>query len=262
MESEKIVMLLTVDIGNTNISYGIFQDDRLAAHGKIPTEPEQSPRFYSEAFCEVLKSSSITPSDLQGAIVGSVVKDMADTLHEAIMDFSGLEAIEAHASGDLGIRVDVPAPERVGIDRLLSAAVAFKEGGGPVVIVDLGSALTVDLVSGDGVFMGGTISPGLHSSLDALHLKTSLLPRVDLSPPKNILGVDTEACILSGVVYGVAGTVEGLVRRIASCAAGPSRTILTGGDSAFLSPYLDLLHDLDPHLLLRGLRLTYQRSRH
>jgi type III pantothenate kinase len=146
------------------------------------------------------------------------------------------------------------------MDRLLSAAAAFAAGGGPVVVADLGTALTVDLVSGEGVFLGGTIAPGLRLCLEALHLKTSLLPRVDLSPPASVLGTSTPDCIRSGVVYGAAGMVEGLVRRVAACAEGPARTVLTGGDATFLSPYLTFPHELDPHLVLRGLLIAHQRS--
>jgi type III pantothenate kinase len=185
---------------------------------------------------------------------------MAQTFREAVRAVAGLDLVEARADVDLGIRVAVPHRDGVGIDRLLCAAAVFAAGGGPAVVVDLGTALTVDLVSRDGMFLGGTIAPGLRLCLDALHLKTSLLPRVDLSPPASVLGTNTPDCIRSGVVYGAAGMVEGLVRRVAACAGGPARTVLTGGDAAFLSPYLTFPHELDPHLVLRGLLLAHQRN--
>jgi type III pantothenate kinase len=130
-----------------------------------------------------------------------------------------------------------------------------------VVVADLGTALTVDLVSGEGVFLGGTIAPGLRLCLEALSLKTSLLPRVDLSPPASVLGTNTADCIRSGVVYGAAGMAEGLVRRVAAYAEGPARTVLTGGDAPFLSPYLSFPHEIDPHLVLRGMLLAHRLIR-
>ncbi len=252
-------MFLALDIGNSNVTWGVFDGDRLAAHGKVPTEAAQPSSHYADALRDLFAASDVDPSDLRGAMVSSVVRGMSETVREAVRSLTGRVPAEARADMDI-IRVAASHPERVGIDRLLSAAAAFAAGGGPVVVADLGTALTVDLVSGEGVFLGGAIAPGLRLCLEALHLKTSLLPRVDLSPPASVLGTSTPDCIRSGVVYGAAGMVEGLVRRVAACAEGPARTVLTGGDATFLSPYLTIPHELDPHLVLRGLLLAHRRT--
>jgi len=253
-------MFLAIDIGNSNVTCGVFDGDRLAAHGKIPTDAAQPPAHYADALAGLLGASSVGPADLRGGAAASVVRGMVQKLREAVRLAGGPDLTEARADGDLGIRFAVPHPERVGIDRLLAAAAAFAAGGGPVVVADLGTALTVDLVSGDGVFLGGAIAPGLRLCLEALHLKTSLLPRVDLSPPASVLGTTTPDSIRSGVVYGAAGMVEGLVRRVSACAGGPARTVLTGGDAAFLSSHLSFPHELDPHLVLRGMLLAHRRT--
>ena len=253
-------MFLAIDIGNTNVSYGVFDGDLLTAHGKLPTDPSQPAAHYVDALRQALSAAGASPASLRGAMVGAVVRGMAEKLCEAVKTISATSPTEARADMDLGLRIAVPYPDRIGIDRLLAAAAAFASGGGPAIVADLGTALTVDLVSGKGVYLGGTIAPGLRLCLEALRLKTSLLPRVDLSPPASVLGVNTPDAIRSGVIYGVAGMVDGLVRRISASAEGPSRTILTGGDAAFLSPYLTAPHLLDPHLVLRGLLLAHRRN--
>lgn len=248
-------MFLAIDIGNTNVSYGVFDGDALTGHGKLSTDPSQTAAHYADALRPVL---SALP--LRGAMVASVVRGMTEKLREAVGEASGIVPLEARAGMDLGLRFAVPHPDRAGVDRLLAAAAAFASGGGPVIVADLGTALTVDLVSGEGVYLGGTIAPGLRLCLEALHLKTSLLPRIDLAPPASVLGTNTPDAIRSGVVFGAAGMVDGLVRRLSACAEGPSRTILTGGDAAFLSPHLAVPHLLDPHLVLRGLLLAHRRN--
>lgn len=250
-------MFLAIDIGNTNVSVGVFEGDRILAHGKLGTDPSRSAEGYTQALREVLGG---IPLSLNDGMIGSVVRGMAGKLAEAAGGLAGIVPREARAEMDLGIRVAVPHPARVGIDRLLSAAAAFDSGGGPVIVADLGTAATVDLVSGEGTYLGGAIAPGVRLSLDTLHLKTSLLPRIDLSAPASVLGRTTPDAILAGVVFGTCGMVEGLVRRISGEAGGPCRTLLTGGDAAFLSPLLAVPHDLDPHLVLRGLLLAHRRN--
>ena len=252
-------MFLAIDIGNTHITCGVFDGDRLAAHGKFPTDAARPPSHYADALRALFAASSLVPSDLRGAMVASVVRGAGQTLREAVRALAGFDPAEARADMD-PLRAAVPHPERVGIDRLLAGAAAFAGGGGPVVVADLGTALTVDLISGEGVFLGGTIAPGLRLCLEALSLRARLLPRVDLSPPASVLGTHTADCIRSGVVYGGAGMVEGLVRRVAACAEGPARTVLTGGDAPFLSPYLSFPHEIDPHLVLRGMLLAHRRT--
>jgi type III pantothenate kinase len=252
-------MFLALDIGNTNLTWGAFDGERLRASGKIPTDADRPAEGFARELRAALAAAAIDRSTVTAGMVGSVVRGMAAKARDAIRVLSGAGLREARADMDLGIGFAVEDPGRVGIDRLLAAAAAFVAGG-PVVVADLGTALTVDLVSGDGIFMGGTIAPGLRLCLGALHGKTSLLPRVDLSPPAAVVGTNTPDCIRSGVVHGVAGMVDGLVRRVSEGASGPVRAILTGGDAAFLSPYLTIPHELDPHLVLRGLLLAHRRN--
>ena len=216
---------------------------------------------YSRRLGDVLESAGIGVGTLDGAIASSVVRGMTDVMGRAVRSLTGCDLIEADPRTDPGIDIAVPRPEAVGIDRLLAAGAAFRLGRGPVVVVDAGTALTIDLVSVGGCFMGGTIGPGLRAKATALASGTSLLPEVKLEAPPSVLGRDTRECIRAGVVFGAAGAVDRVVEELIAGADASPRVLLTGGDAPFLSPYLKSPHDSAPDLVLHGLAYAFRKRK-
>jgi len=253
-------MFLSIDIGNTNIDLGLFQDDRLLLHCKLPA----GARSAAEDFVPLLRdllAPHLGPVRLAGAAIGSVVKDLGDALERACRDLGARLVLQVEATWDLGLEIDYHPPERVGIDRLVAAAAAFARApaGSGAVVADAGTAITVDAVSADGTFLGGLILPGLRLSLRSLHQGTSLLPEIELRDDVPLLGRSTLECMQAGLIHGSAALVDGLCARIAARLSTPVCGFLTGGDGECLWPHLVRYAHFAPALVLEGLRLAYQR---
>lgn len=184
-------------------------------------------------------------------LIASVVRGADEAICRAVDSVWGLSSVVVDTQMDLGIDVAVSRPDYVGIDRLLEASEAFHIVGDCVVVVAFGSAITVDLVTDDGVFRGGAILPGLRMGLRSLHEETSLLPDVDLEPPLSALGIDTTSCIQSGVIYGAAGAVDRLCGELVP--QGSFSLVLTGGDAELMAPFIQTSCQIEPDLVLRGL---------
>ncbi len=244
--------VLAVDVGNTRIKASLFDEGKQQHAFSISTRGEDL------SLDKVLARE--IPSRPDGVILASVVRGMSDVWEMAVKRVWGLNLIVTRADLPIGIEVDVPCPDAVGIDRLLMAGAAYAEVGGATVIVGVGTAITVDVVSGDGVYIGGTISPGLRVSAWALAEQTSLLPEIDLDDEDGGLPKSTTDGIRTGVLVGSAGMVDRLVRELAARAGlSDYACILTGGDGGLLSPYLETEHTLSDDLVMKGLEHTYRR---
>lgn len=254
-------MFLAFDIGNSSIGCAVFDGDDMRTRWRMDTDAGRGSAVYSTRIGDVLAGAGIGVRVLDGAIASSVVRGMADVMARAVRSLAGCDLIEADPRTDPGIDVAVAEPEGVGVDRLLAAGAAFRLVGGSVIVVDAGTALTVDLVSAAGCFLGGTISPGLKAMAQALASDTSLLPEVRLEAPASAVGRDTPECIRAGVVFGAAGAVDRVVEELIDNAEGAPRVLLTGGDARFLSPYLRTQHDFEPDLVLRGLAFAFRKRR-
>ncbi|MDE2888219.1 MAG: type III pantothenate kinase [Gemmatimonadota bacterium] len=252
-------MFLAFDIGNSSIGCAVFDDEELRTRWRMDTELASA--VYSTCLVDVLERAGIGLSAVEGAIASSVVRGMTDVMGRAVRSVAGCDLIEADPRTDPGIDVAVEKPEAVGVDRLLAAGAAFRRVGGSVIVVDAGTALTVDLVSSAGCFMGGTISPGLKAMANALSSGTSLLPEVNLAAPASALGRDTRECIRAGVLFGAAGAVDRVVEELSDAADRPPRVVLTGGDAHVLSPFLKSTHDSEPDLVLRGLACAFGKRK-
>ncbi len=253
-------MLLAVDIGNTRVGCALYEREEALAVWGMDTVPDRSASAYGEDLLRALEGAGVSPRAIDAALASSVVRGMVDRMGDVVYEVCGVDLIAADTSMDLGVEVVVPQPDLVGIDRLLAAGEAHRIHPGPVVLASLGTAVTVDLVSGDGRFLGGTIAPGLGTALRSLHGQTSLLPSVDLTEPEAVLGRETRECIRAGVVYGAAGAIDRIAEELSSLAEGDPALVLTGGDAAFLAPHLHSPHQIEPDLVLRGLASTYRRG--
>ena len=234
--------VLVFDVGNSRLKAALYDNGRPVVRASLATRMEVGALLISR-FAPVG-----TPDR---CLIASVVRGAEGVIQQAVQEVWALAPIVVDAEMDLGIEIAVPRPDYVGIDRLLAASEAFRIARGAVVVAAFGSAMTVDLVSAEGVFCGGTIAPGLGMGLRALRDETSLLPRVALEPPDSAVGTDTASCIRAGVVYGAAGAVERLFRELVPDSR--AMLVLTGGDAELLSPFIALPHRVEADLVLRAL---------
>ncbi len=253
-------MLLLLDVGNTRIGCGLSEGEGIAHRWSWPTALDRSAESYAEDLRQALEGRGICPDDLEAVVCSSVVRGMTDRLRTGIQAVCTTPFVTADPSMDLGMDVAVPHPEAVGIDRLLAAGEAYRFSKGSVIVVDFGSAVTIDMVSADGRFLGGAITAGLRTAISGLSAKTSLLPEVELVEPETVLGQDTRECILAGVVHATAGGVDRVIQEMVSAVDAATQVCLTGGDAEFLSPFLQHPHRIEPDLVLLGLATSYRRS--
>jgi type III pantothenate kinase len=244
-------MLLAIDVGNTNITAGLFRGARLAARGSIPT------RGSLRSLLRALKTS---PGRLDGVIVSSVVPRATVVLKRSLKQLRLKPLI-------LGENIQAPVknryrlPSQVGQDRLVNGVAAYFLYGGPAIVVDFGTAVTLDLISARREYLGGLIVPGIGIGLEALVSRTALLPKIGLAPPSEFLGRDTRQSMLSGLFHGYGALCDGLVAGLKSRHAPEARVIATGGHCRLMAPYCRSVQIVNPDLTLQGLRLTYETAR-
>ena len=243
--------LLVFDIGNSRLKAALYDDGRLIARASIGAVRDMAGEDCKAQVVNVLESRFAPMGTPDRCLVASVVRGVDGVIREAVQTVWAIASQVVDTDMDLGIDVAVPRPDHVGIDRLLQASEAFRICAGSVVVAAFGSALTVDLVTADGVFRGGTIAPGLGMGLRALHDETSLLPHVALQPPDSAVGTDTTSCIQAGVIYGAVGAVERLFSELAP--DGRATLVLTGGDAEVIAPFINYPHRVEPDLVMRAL---------
>ena len=238
--------VLVFDVGNSRLKAALYDNARPVVRASLVAKQMEV------GACRHMLISHFAPVGTPDrCLIASVVRGAEGVIQQAVQEVWALAPIVVDAEMDLGIEIAVPRPDYVGIDRLLAASEAFRIVRGAVVVAAFGSAMTVDLVSAEGVFCGGTIAPGLGMGLRALRDETSLLPRVALEPPDSAVGTDTASCIRAGVVYGAAGAVERLFRELVPDSR--AMLVLTGGDAELLSPFIALPHRVEADLVLRAL---------
>lgn len=252
-------MLLALDVGNTSISAGLFRGKRLAARGRIPTG-EPSAEKYARALRRLLRGFRAPPAEVEAVIISSVVPRATPALKRALrgMVRSGPLVVGEDVRAPVTNRYRVPA--QVGQDRLVNAAAAAFLYRGPAIVVDFGTAVTLDLVNRRREYLGGLIVPGLEIALEALARRTALLPRIRLTPPREFLGRDTEASMRSGLFYGYGALCDGLVAELKRRHAPHAKVIATGGHAALIAPFCRSIRIVNPDLTLQGLQITYQKS--
>lgn len=258
-------MILAIDIGNTTVTLGGVrtapqQTYFLKFTARIDIDHTWSVSQYEAAIRHLFKDENFSPSDFRGIIISSVVPPVLALLQECIRRLFGTEPLLVTSKSDLGMTFSIPEPERVGRDRLVDASWAAAHYPLPVITVDLGTATTFNVIRENHVFCGGAIAPGLDMGLRALSERTAQLPRLDLQIPKRTIGQNTEECILSGTIAGMAAMLDGMVQRIEAELGSPATLVLTGGAARFVEPLVLHPHIYDPDLLLKGLAFLYEKS--
>ncbi len=255
-------MLLAIDIGNTNIVLGVFNGKNLLYHWRINTEHHKTSDEYGILINALLDSSKIDLKKIKSIIVSCVVPLLLTVFEEISKRYFNVRPLVVNHKTKTGIKICYNNPTEVGADRIVNATAAYNEFGGPVIIIDFGTATTFCVVSAKGEYLGGVIVPGIMISAEALFKRAAKLPPVELIKPKNIIGKDTVSSTQSGIIYGYAGLVDAIVERIkAEIRFKNPMIVATGGLSGLIAPETKSIKKIMPFLTLDGLRLIYERNR-
>lgn len=254
-------MLLAVDIGNSNIVWGLFEGQSLKGHWRLATDASRTADEYGLLFRGLLEAQGLRAAQITGAILSSVVPSLTNTFIEMTESYFHHLPLVVSADLDLGITIAYPNPQEIGSDRLVNAAAAYARYQSSLIIVDFGTATTFCAVTQAGEYVGGAIAPGLGIAADALYSRTAKLPKIDLSRPKAVIGTDTVSSMQSGLIFGYAGLVDELVSRMQRELGRQAKVIATGGLAALIAPESRMIQELLPDLTLEGLALIYRRTR-
>jgi type III pantothenate kinase len=251
-------MLLTFDVGNTEITVGLFAGERLDGHWRLTTNPDRTPDEWGVALGAFLLHSGHSPNEVKAGIIASVAPGVTQSLLEGVRGLTGASLRVVDASAPLPITLDVDEPRTVGADRIVNTLAAVERFKTDTIVVDFGTATTFDCITADGRFIGGVIMPGLRTSADQLTRRAAKLPATELQPPARVIGRRTEECIRAGVLLGTADAVDGIVRRIIRewPTGRTPKVVATGGLAGIIVPLTTTIELVDPDLTLHGLRLA------
>lgn len=254
-------MLLAIDIGNTNIVWGIFEGSTLIAHWRTATDPKTTADEYGVLCLNLLTRSGRVPEQITGAIISSVVPALTGTFESMVETYFHHTPLFVSADMDMGLTLKYSNPNEIGSDRIVNAVAAYHKYRCNLIIVDFGTATTFCAVTQAGEYLGGVIAPGLSISAEALFTRAAKLSKVELARPKTVIGSDTASSIQAGLLYGYAGLVDALVRRMEQELGRTSYVIATGGLAPVIAPETTSIQKIEPLLTLEGLELLYRRAR-
>ncbi len=251
-------MLLAIDIGNTNVVLGVFDDERLVENWRVGTNTQITPDEYAMIFRDLFGFAKLDFSRITGVIISSVVPPLLPVMVEMSRKYFKITPLVVTHELSTGITIRYDNPKEVGADRIVNAAAAYRLYGGPVIIVDFGTATTFCAVTKGGEYLGGAICPGIKISAEALFQRASKLPRVELIKPPAIIGTDTVSAMQAGIIFGYAGLVDGIVRRMKKELSSQARVIATGGLAELVAPETESIEEIRPQLTLEGLSLLFK----
>lgn len=255
-------MVLVVDIGNTNITIGVFREKELVTTFRLTTKMPRTSDEYGITIRELLVSNKIEIEELEGVIVASVVPNIMYSFQGAIQKYLGLKPIVVGPGIKTGIKITTENPREVGSDRIVDAVAAYELYGGPVLVIDYGTATTYDLVDANGCFAAGITAPGIRISAKALWQDTAKLPEVEIKKPKSILAQETISSMQAGLVYGQIGQTEYIIKQVAKETGYENlKVVATGGLGRIIADETTMIEHYDSALTLQGLRILYEKNR-
>lgn len=255
-------MLLTIDVGNTNITMGVFEDEKLAGTFRMTTKRSRTSDEYGFTICGILEHRNISPKAIDAVIVASVVPDVMHSLGSGIIKYLGVKPIVVSAGIKTGIRIATENPKEIGPDRIVDAVAGYELYGGPAIVVDYGTATTYDLIGPKGTFEAGITAPGIETAARSLWGEAAMLPAIEIRKPDSILAKETISSMQAGLVYGAIGQTEYIIRKIREESGYDDlKVIATGGLGRIISQETDSIDVYDPELTLSGLRLIYNKNR-
>ncbi len=254
-------MLLTIDIGNTNITFGLYEGEGLGPRWRIRTIHDKMPDEYGILMVQLFENRGYTPGDVSGVAIASVVPPLSQAFVDVSREYLGHEPLLVDTGVRTGVKIRYEDPRQVGADRVVDAAAVRALYGVPACVVDFGTGTTFDAVSADGDYLGGAIAPGIGIAAQALFERTAKLPRVELSRPPSVIGRNTPHAMQSGLLFGYVGLVEGMVARFKKELGPDTRVVATGGLAEIIAGETDVIDVVDPWLTLHGLRIVYELNR-
>ena len=253
-------MLLVVDIGNTQTHLGVFRGDELVHDWRFATVRESTADELGARLRSLLALRELDFGDLDASILSSTVPQLRPEWTAMAERYLGHKMPVVGPGLRTGMPIRMDNPREVGADRLVNAVAGFERLGGPCVIVDFGTAITYDIVGAAGEYVGGIVAPGVEISMEALTSRAAAIPKVDLTPPRALIGKSTVEAIRSGVIYGFAAQVDGMLARLRDQLGEETAAIATGGLAGAIVPFCELIDEVDPLLTLTGLRLIHERN--
>ena len=254
-------MLLAIDIGNTNIVMGCIRDDEILFKARIATDRTRTSDQYGVEIKNMLEAFGVCKDDIQDCIISSVVPPVFNSVKTGVLKIIGKQPLIVGPGLKTGLNIQVDNPSQVGSDRIVIAVAALAEYKAPLILMDLGTATTIEVVEPDNIYMGGVIFPGVKTSLDALISRAAQLTGISLDTPKKVIGKNTADCMRSGMMYGTAAMIDGVIQRMEEELGHKSTLIATGGMAQFIAPLCK--HDiiLEKDLLLKGLNIIYKKNK-
>lgn len=255
-------MLLALDVGNTNITIGLFDGDNIEGTFRMTTKIPRTSDEYGIFFYDMLHSRGLKEDIVDAAIMASVVPDVNHHIINGLIKYFNVNPILVEPGIKTGIKIAIPNPREMGADRIVDAVAAYEIYGGPVLVIDYGTATTHDLILEDATLIGGVTSPGIRISANALWQDAAKLPKIEIMKPEHVLGRDTITSMQSGLVFGHIGQTEYIIRKVKEEAGLDKMTVVaTGGLGKIIYDETDSIHHYDPNLTLKGLNILYHKQK-
>ena len=253
-------MLLAIDIGNTNITIGGIKNDKIVFEARIATDRIKTSDQYGVEIKNILSLFDVPVSQIKDCIIASVVPPVFNSVRTGVVKVIGKQPMVVGPGIRTGLNIQVDNPSQVGCDRIVIAVAALAEYKPPLALLDLGTATTIDVVDKGNTYIGGCIMPGVHISMEALTSRTAQLPGISLDKPKRVIGRNTVDCMRSGIMYGTAAMLEGMLDRVEEELGYKTTVIATGGMAQFIAPLCHREIKLERDLLLKGLNIIYKKN--
>ena len=255
-------MLLVIDVGNTNITLGVFKREDLLGTFRMTTKLPRTSDEYGIMLKELVERQGILSKDIHAVIIASVVPDIMHSLGSAMIKYFGIKPIIVSAGIKTGIRIMTENPKQVGADRIVDAVAAYTLYGGPVIVIDFGTATTYDIVGPEASFEGAVIAPGIRTSAQAMWGQAAMLPAIEIKKPDTILAKETVSSMQAGIVFGQIGQVEYIVDRIRrESGYTDAKVVASGGLGNIIARETEVIDVYDPQLTLKGLRIIYEKNK-